>query len=243
MAPLPAREVDAYATCGIADRPAFLVALGLDPTNARRPWLFVTGSPRTARSTGRRRSSASAEPPDRRSHEQLERHRRRNRVARQAEQQDRCPAARPRGGAERERFAGLDGDAPQVDVADRLEGRLDDVVRTDGDAARDDDRVDPVVERPTQAVEDIVELVPSDTEVDGSCARDGDERPKARTVGVGDAGRSEVLAGRADLVAGREDADTWMAVDEDLAEPGTGQERDGGGVMPLPGRSRTRLLR
>ncbi len=57
----------------------------------------------------------------------------------------------------------------------------------------------------------------------GLAAGGGHERPKARAVGVGDAGRAERLAGRADLVAGREDGDARPAVDEESLDAGARQ--------------------
>ena len=125
--------------------------------NARRPWLFVTGSPRTARSTGRRRSSrpASVRIAGRTNSSNVTADD--TGLPGSPNEQDRRSAAGPRGCAERERLARLDRDAPQLDLADRLERRLHDVVRPDGDAARHDDRVDAADERRAQATEDVVE--------------------------------------------------------------------------------------
>ena len=65
----------------------------------------------------------AGQAPDDGPHEQLEGDERRHRVARQAEQQDRAPPAVDVRATERERLARLDGDAPQVHVADGVERR------------------------------------------------------------------------------------------------------------------------
>src|SRR5258708_9299143 len=103
----------------------------------------------------------TGEGADRGSHEQLERDEARNRVPRQAEQED--PASIVAlGGANRKWLARLDGDTPQVDPADLLEGELDDVVRPDGNAARHDDRVRPIDEGGAQPSVDVLQAIPRD---------------------------------------------------------------------------------
>ena len=159
--------------------------------------------------------------------EQLEGDGGRDGVAGEAEQEDRGATARSIGGPERERLAGLDGDPPEVDAADGLDGGLDDVVGPDRDAARDDEGVGAVGEGRSEPGQDVVEVVAGDAEIEGLAACGGHERPKARAVGVGDAGRAERLAGCADLVAGREDGDARQAVDEESLDAGARQQRHG----------------
>ena len=162
--PCPAgpREADADATPLVADRRTVASRSATTRTNARRPWLLVTASPRTARSTGRRTSRRPASAGSRAG--RTARRSRRTRPGCRAGRTSRtgASAAGPRRGPERERLAGLDGDPPEVDAADGLDRGLDDVVRPDRDAARDDERVRAVGEAATQAGQDVVEVVGRD---------------------------------------------------------------------------------
>ena len=159
---------------------------------------------------------AAGEAPDRGANEQLERDGRGHRIAGQPEQQDRRSPTRPIRDPERERLAGLDGDPPQVDPADPLDGGLDHVVRADRHAAGHDQRVGAGVETASEAGQDVVEVVGRDAEVDRLAAGRRDEGAQAGPVGIGDARRAEVGAGRADLVARREHGDPGSTVDEDV---------------------------
>ena len=82
--------------------------------------------------------------------------------------QDGSAAAGSLRGTERERLAGLDGDAPEVDPADRLDGRLHDVVRPDGDPARHDQGVGAGRQTASQSFQDIIEVVGGDPEIQAS---------------------------------------------------------------------------
>src|SRR4051794_40286945 len=158
MAPLPAREVHADTPGGIPDRPTVLVALGFD-AHERAPAVALRHRLAEDRAIdGSEQVVTTGQLPDRGPDEQLERHRRGDGIPRQPEQQDRRSAAGTRGCAEREWFARLDRDAPEIDVADRLERRLHDVVRPDRNPTRHDDRVNTAVERVSEATEDVVEV-------------------------------------------------------------------------------------
>ena len=124
VAPLPARrESDADAAAVVADRRAVRVALGHD-AQERAPAVALGDRLAEDGAIDRPEEVAAAgEAPDRRRTNSSNVTKRRDRVAGQAEQQHRRAAARPIGGAERERLAGLDRDPPQVDPADRLERR------------------------------------------------------------------------------------------------------------------------
>ena len=104
---------------------------------ARRPagssWLSST----VTRARWSRLSPWSA--PQRRPHEHLERHQRRDREARQPEQRTSSRPALDR--RERQRLARLEGDPPEMDLAKLLEQRLDQVARAHRDAARGDQHV------------------------------------------------------------------------------------------------------
>ena len=141
--------------------------------------------------------------------------------------EDRRSAAGPLGGPERERLAGLDGDAPEVDGADGLDRRLDDVERADRDAARDDEQIGALGETAPQAGQDVVEDVGRDAQVDDVGAGRRRQGPEARPVRVGDPGRPERLAGRPDLVAGRQDRDPRPPMDVDRLDAGARQQGDG----------------
>src|SRR3989304_2211546 len=90
----------------------------------------------------RGRVAIARERPQHGADEQLERDEAAHGVAGQAEQQ-RFTTVPRRSAPERDRFAGLAGDAPQVHAPQALEGRLHHVAGTDRDAAADDDEVRP----------------------------------------------------------------------------------------------------
>ena len=194
--------------------------------NARRPWLLRTGSSSVAFSAARNRSPAAGEPAKRRAHEQLEGDEARHRVAREAEHERVGTAGRSRRGPEGERLAGLDGNPPQVDPADRFDRGLHDVERPDRDPAGHDDRVDAFVERMPQPPEDVIEVVAGDPEIQRRAAGRGEQRAKSGTIRIGDAGLAERFAGRPDLVAGGQYGNHGAAMDGELRDAGPGGERD-----------------
>jgi hypothetical protein len=187
----------------------------------------IDGSQEAVRPVARQR-------PDRGPHEQLERHEARDRVAGQGEQ-ERRPAVGPFRGPERERLAGLDRDPPDVDPADLLDGDLDDVVRPDRHAARDDDRVCATGQRGAQPRLDVFEPIFCDPEGLRLRAGVGDERGDAGAVRVGNARGTQVVPGGNHLVAGRQDRDARPAVDRQLRDAGPGREGDRLGTQRASG--------
>ena len=181
------------------------VALGDDP-DERAPAGALRhrrrAGPRGRRGRTRRVGAMTGQPPERRTDEQLERHERRDGVARQPEEE--CPAGPVAavvpgaGRPERERLPGLDGDPPQLDRADLLERRPDDVVRPDRDAARDDDRVEvPLDQAARRSGRGRPRTGPPRSRASSRLAAGRlDERDERRAVRVGDAGRAERAARR-----------------------------------------------
>ena len=175
---------------------------------------------------GAQQVAAAGEPAKRRADEQLEGDEARNRVAREAEHERIGAAGRSRRGPEGERLAGLDGNPPQVDPANRFDRGLHDVERADRDPAGHDDRVDAFVERVPQPPEDVIEVVAGDAEVQRRAAGRGEQRAKSRPIRVGDAGITERFARRPDLVAGGQHGDHRAAMDGELRNARSGSERD-----------------
>ena len=127
-------------------------------------------------------------------------------------------AAADVGAAEREGLARLHRHAPQVDVADGVEGQAHDVVRPDRHATRHDDDVglgDPA----PQPRLDVLEPVGRDPELQRHAARLPHQRADPGAVRVRDPRRPEVGSRRPDLVAGREHRDDRAAADDDVGEP------------------------
>jgi len=166
-----------------------------------------------ARLEARARVGGALERAERRLHEELRRDERRHRVAGQPEHE------RAAADAERDRLAGLHGDAPE----DLLDAELgldppDEIVRPHRDAARGDEDV-----RGQRALErgTVGRLVVGDRRLELDVGADGGERGREHEpVRLVDLTSGERPARRDELAARREDRDTRPAAALDLHDAG-----------------------
>ncbi|CAM2158131.1 hypothetical protein PT2222_40130 [Paraburkholderia tropica] len=156
----------------------------------------------------------------------------RDRVAGQAEQQRRSTRARMPAGpdaAERQRAARAHGEAPERDVAERLQLGAREIGFADRDAARGEHDVGArggLFERGGERVG----LVAHHAEIDGLDIQAAQHRAERVAVAVVDAAGVERLAGRAQFVAGRKEGHAQASLHLDFDETQRGQQADVGGA-------------
>ena len=165
---------------------------------------------------------AAGQAPDRRTHEQLERHGRRDRISGQPEDENRGAATGPGRGSVGQGLSRLHGDPPEIDPTDRFHGRLHDVVRPHRDPAGHDQGVGPDLDAAAQSLQNVIQVVRRDPEVDGLRAGCGDLGAQTGAIGVGDTGRPQRVTWTADLVARGQHADPWPSVHHESLDTSSG---------------------
>lgn len=174
--------------------------------------------------------AASLQPRQQRGHELQEGDHHRHGIAGQPQEGHAALAQQAAG----QGASGTDGDAPERQAADRLQGGPGEVGLAHRDAAAGDHHVGAVGGLAQRGLHGLA-VVGQDAEVDRLGALLGEQAHQGVAVGVIDAGRGQRPAGGDHLVTGGEEGHPGPAMDPRLGEPQGGQQPELRGPQPRAG--------